>query len=305
MSGEQLVPYGGSTELLGDLSMARTPDEIVSEAQRAAAKLKAIVEAKPNKVIMNNEQYLEFEDWALLGRFYGCTARVAEGSTRFVEYGGVVGFESTGEVYDTRTGQVISRADAMCLSDEDRWNTRPRYEWRENQKVQIGEERVPLFQLRSMAQTRACAKALRFVFSPVVVLAGYRPTPAEEMDQATGQPREGGQPPIAQPRSTTQPTGEITTDAVHITDACVAKSGTNKRGEWHLYRLTTDGGVQFSTFDRKHYETAAFAKQEKAAVHITYKVGARGSNELLGITPAVTGELFPEDGEKAEPGANG
>ena len=31
-------------------------------------------------------------------------------------------------------------------------------------------------------QTRACAKALRNVLSWVVVLAGYRPTPAEEMD---------------------------------------------------------------------------------------------------------------------------
>ena len=33
-----------------------------------------------------------------------------------------------------------------------------------------------------MAQTRACAKALRNVLAWVVVLAGYAPTPAEEMD---------------------------------------------------------------------------------------------------------------------------
>src|SRR5262249_27437128 len=39
----------------------------------------------------------------------------------------------------------------------------------------------PLFQLRSMAQTRACAKAMRNVLAWVVVLAGYAPTPAEEM----------------------------------------------------------------------------------------------------------------------------
>jgi len=35
--------------------------------------------------------------------------------------------------------------------------------------------------LSSMAQTRAGAKALRNRFAWVVVLAGYRPTPAEEM----------------------------------------------------------------------------------------------------------------------------
>ena len=40
----------------------------------------------------------------------------------------------------------------------------------------------PWFQLASMAQTRAGAKALRNLLARVVVLAGYNPTPAEEMD---------------------------------------------------------------------------------------------------------------------------
>jgi hypothetical protein len=40
----------------------------------------------------------------------------------------------------------------------------------------------PEFQLRSMAQTRACAKALRNAFAWIPVLAGYEGTPAEEMD---------------------------------------------------------------------------------------------------------------------------
>lgn len=45
-----------------------------------------------------------------------------------------------------------------------------------------GSELVPLYQLESMSQTRAQAKALRSRFSWVVVLAGYSPTPAEEME---------------------------------------------------------------------------------------------------------------------------
>lgn len=39
----------------------------------------------------------------------------------------------------------------------------------------------PLFMLKSMAQTRACVKALRNVLAWVVVLAGFKPTPAEEI----------------------------------------------------------------------------------------------------------------------------
>src|SRR6185437_14382005 len=61
---------------------------------------------------------------------------------------------------------VISSAEAMCLNDEPNWKSKP------------------MFQLKSMAQTRACAKALRNVLAWVVVLAGYAPTPAEEMDSS-------------------------------------------------------------------------------------------------------------------------
>ena len=50
------------------------------------------------------------------------------------------------------------------------------------ERVRLGDETVPLFQLASMAQTRANAKVLRNVLSWVAVLAGYRPTPAEEME---------------------------------------------------------------------------------------------------------------------------
>jgi hypothetical protein len=58
---------------------------------------------------------------------------------------------------------MISSAEASCLRDEPNWRTKPEY------------------QLKSMAQTRASAKALRNVLAWVVVLAGYKPTPAEEM----------------------------------------------------------------------------------------------------------------------------
>ena len=37
------------------------------------------------------------------------------------------------------------------------------------------------FQIASMAQTRAVSKAFRLALSWVMTLAGYEPTPAEEM----------------------------------------------------------------------------------------------------------------------------
>jgi hypothetical protein len=140
-------------------------------------------------VIFNGEQYLEFEDWQTVGRFYGVTAKVV--STSPVTFGDVIGFEARAVVVRA-DGQEISAADSMCLNDEEKWSARAKYEWIDGVKTQVGTTAVPLFQLRSMAQTRACAKALRNVLAWVVVLAGYRPTPAEEMDGVRGFSRPDG-----------------------------------------------------------------------------------------------------------------
>ena len=64
---------------------------------------------------------------------------------------------------------IVGGAEAYCMRDEENWKEKP---W---------------FQLASMAQTRAGAKALRNVLAWVVVLAGYRPTPAEELTSSPSQ----------------------------------------------------------------------------------------------------------------------
>lgn len=170
---QSVVPMG--------LSVIRKPAEILREAKEAAQALLEVVRLKPKPVIFNGEQYLEFEDWQTCGRFYGLTAKVTW--TRLVEVGGAMGYESGADVINNVTGLVVSSAEAMCLNDEEKWNKRSKYEYNQKTKTRekIGEVQVPLFQLRSMAQTRACAKALRNVLSWVVVLAGFKPTVAEEL----------------------------------------------------------------------------------------------------------------------------
>ena len=160
------------------LVMQRAPEIVLQEAALAAKALRDLVEAKPKKVVLNGKTFLQFEDWLTVARFYGIT--VASRVTNYVERGRVVGYECHAEAILVSTGQVIGAGQAECLDDEKNWNMRAVY--RDGQRV--GEEKVPLFQLRSMAQTRAQAKALRSILSWVVVLAGYAPTPAEEMDSA-------------------------------------------------------------------------------------------------------------------------
>jgi hypothetical protein len=193
MSEKEALALYQEAALPVDLSISREPQVVLAEARKAAEALRDVISKKPDPVMFNGQRYLELEDWTTCARFYGVTAKVR--STNFIQYGDVIGFEASAEAIVMSTGQVISSADAMCLNDEDKWSTRTKYEWQEQadgkkKKVKVGDVAVPLFQLRSMAQTRACAKVLRNVFSWVVVLAGYRPTPAEELN---GQ-REQSQP---------------------------------------------------------------------------------------------------------------
>jgi len=157
----------------------RNPTEILVEAQERAAALQDVVKRTGSSQRIGDKDHLKIEAWITIGQFYGCTARCRAAEP--VEIEGITGFKAHAEVVHDRTGQVITEADAYCMRDEDRWNTRSVYEWQGGQKTKVGDERVPMFQLASMAQTRAMAKALAAKFRWVVVLAGYSPTPAEEM----------------------------------------------------------------------------------------------------------------------------
>jgi len=198
------------------LAIAREPTEVLDEAHRAAAALKRVIDAKPNKVMFGGHQYLEFEDWQTVGRFYGIAPRIV--GTCAITVGDFTGWEASAEAVHVPSGRVVSSADAMCMSDEEKWSSRPKYEWvyhkksggtsvedpgrdeliwedagngkrrPKKEKVRVGDEAVPMFQLRSMAQTRAGAKALRNALAWVVVLAGYKPTPAEELDAPREEP---------------------------------------------------------------------------------------------------------------------
>jgi hypothetical protein len=146
-------------EILVDV--VTSPEIILSEAQKAAQALTEVIKSKPKPVIIRGEQYLEFEDWQTVGRFYGLVPKVTE--TQYIQIGKAEGFSAKAVVVRTKDGMEISGAEAMCLNDEPNWKDKP------------------MFMLKSMAQTRACAKALRNVLAWVVVLAGYKPTPAEEI----------------------------------------------------------------------------------------------------------------------------
>lgn len=156
----QVVPPQNSSLQISEL---RDPEKEIEFAQKAAKALVSIISNKKKKVVINNEQYLEYGDWQTIARFYGITVG-SEQTEEINKDGKLAGFKAKAIVY--RNGTLISSAEASCMRDEKNWMAKPE------------------FQLRSMAQTRAAAKALRNVLGWVVELAGYNATPAEEMNGA-------------------------------------------------------------------------------------------------------------------------
>ncbi len=139
-----------------ELVLEGNPDEQLAYAAKAANALMGLMSQKKTPVIIQGKQYLEFGDWQVIARFYGASVEIEW--TKILPNGG---YEARAVV--RRNGEIISSAEGMCTRDEKRWAKADEYA------------------VRSMAQTRTSAKALRNAFGWVAELAGYSATPAEEM----------------------------------------------------------------------------------------------------------------------------
>jgi hypothetical protein len=294
MSGQELAVIEAQVT---ELAVRREPVQVLAEAHKAALALKDVIERKPKKVMFNGEQYLEFEDWQTIGRFYGITAKPTQ--THYVEYGGVHGFTAHA-VAIRADGFELSAAEADCLNDEEKWRSRTRYEWRDGahgrEKVKVGEEPVPLFQLKSMAQTRACSKALRNVLAWVVVLAGYRPTPAEELEaEASPEPRGHTGTRTSAPAEKT-PQAAATQAGAGLTVADVAvKTGTKNNKPWTRYEVKFSDGTKGSTFDAKLGEQAEAARVSGQPVRPDLVKGEKGTDFRGWLPLASAPEAAPVD----------
>lgn len=201
-----------STELAvaghaGAIISAQEPAEILAKAHAIAKPLADLIEkAGLAKNLGGNRKHVEVGGWQAAGTMLGAlggqplhaetvwTRPVPgdDGRPRRTSYtatvkryhrrdqGGGLREETTYDVdgYDweacvevrTPAGVVVGRAEAMCSRAESTWATRDDYA------------------LRSMAETRAESRAFRRAIGWIVHLAGYNPTPAEEMPPETPAP---------------------------------------------------------------------------------------------------------------------
>ena len=155
--------------------LTTVPRQEVMAGKAALRELKLLVQNRPDKLVINGRQYLYFSDWQIMGRFFNVTSYITETQPimKDVPLGDtgltgkeVIGFWARAVARDIETGKEISAAEAECLFEEKNWGSKPR------------------FQVLSMAQTRACAKALRNCLQWVVRLpdSDFADQAAEEVE---------------------------------------------------------------------------------------------------------------------------
>lgn len=155
-----------SVELFG----TSDPVEVIEKATRVADALKRVVDKQGLIARIQGKEHPLVEAWQTLGMMLGVTA-VPVKTYEITDRHGKPGYKA--EVEARWHGEVIGAGAAICSTSEKRW------------------ARADDYAILSMAQTRATSKALSGPLRWVMKLAGYEPTPAEEMPGDAAEPVNG------------------------------------------------------------------------------------------------------------------
>ena len=134
------------------------PEQMIQHAASVAKVLKDVIVQQRLWQNIQGKEYVKAEGWVTLGSLLGILPRERE--VKELDDGS---YEAHVDLVNFRSGLTVGGASAICGMDEGRWRKADRYA------------------RRSMAITRATGKAYRLCFSWIMALAGYEPTPAEEM----------------------------------------------------------------------------------------------------------------------------
>ena len=219
--------------------------------------------------VIGTKKYPQVEAWLTVGRMDNVVARES-GSPRRLEDGG---YEAEVDLVRLSDMAIVGHASAICGMDEPRWAKAAEYA------------------RRSMAVTRATSRAFRLQYSWVMALAGYEPTPAEEMLDIKEQKR--------------LPAPAAATGEPELVDEDVVYEGTmalgNSVADGNL-RSTTDGAALIGfrlDIDGDGYIPQVIAERQ-LAVDIADSAGGDLSG-LVGQHITVAGDLYRVPWTKGKP----
>lgn len=200
---------------LGDVHLA-THRDVLNKAAEASRELAGIIRDRKLFKRIGQKDHVYVEGWTTCGAMFGVAIRPVSCDENPAIEGE---FVATVEAVRASDGFVLGRGIASCGPDEAEWKKRSRQA------------------RRSMAQTRAAGKAMRLLFSWVMEMAGYAPTPLEELDGSQAEIHDNPEPapdaPQAAPRGKRQPA------PTEVSEQQVA----HVIGEWKARNPDPDGNL--------------------------------------------------------------
>jgi hypothetical protein len=146
---------------------ALAPSEQIQMAKQLSETLLNMVEQTKAYAVISEKRYLQLEAWQFIGQANKVSAS-PEWITPVCEGEVVVSYEAKVNLIN-EDGIIVGSGIMECGLDE---------------SVCRGKTgRAKHLAAKSMAQTRAASKAYRLKYSWIVMLAGFQPTTAEEMEQ--------------------------------------------------------------------------------------------------------------------------
>lgn len=137
-------------------------EQIIPRASKIATQLGDLIEKQKLYYPLRGQKYITVEGWTTLLAILGCGVRELNCEcVEETESGQPTEWVGTVELFKLSDGSRIGGASSIVGRDENKWKDR--------------------HARRSMAVTRATSKACRLSFSWIIAMAGYAPTPAEEM----------------------------------------------------------------------------------------------------------------------------
>ena len=262
-----------------------SPAEFDDAVDAAKAKAKTFVDIVENQqlfTMIGPSKHLNHEAWETIAAGYGLTAAVDSTTYHWKkdseeDNGDELFMVEAHAVVLDRDGTIRGGAVASCGRDEPNWATKP------------------VHQVASMAGTRASAKALRLMLSWVVEIAGYEPTPSEEIvdkkpraerGKAAATPRNSGNRAESPNKGSSRPQAAPTSDE-HGT--CPLhnvpwRQNSNDRGTW-LSHKDGEGWCNESAVRRQMAERSDLPEEPEDA----------GVAEFTSAVIDANGEVVPDD----------
>ena len=141
------------------------PASFIEYSRQYSKQLVDIVEDQKLYALIQGKKYMMYEGWQFLGSMLpNAITPQTEWTEEIKDENGVVTGYKARVVAKDAIGNTRGAGEALCMKSARNWSAKDN------------------FALMAMAQTRAGGKALRMALSSIVKIAGYEPTPKEEMD---------------------------------------------------------------------------------------------------------------------------